>query len=147
MKQVTGLRWMSFCQRRARKFICIAHAAGKYKFLCTQVTICLLTTLLFLAGCSSTPTSTEGINTLSDIAGAAVVIKHSMAQNRDINIEDRYRFIAFSISEQMQVLGFNDDQIKQFAQEIVDGGPYSSMEAEIIAVNEHYKSITDPKDY
>lgn len=109
------------------------------------VLLIMVTSIIW--GCDSTPTENKSSKTLADIAGAAVVMKHSMAQNAEIKTEDRWRFIAFSVSEQLKSLGFNDGQIERFAKEIVSRGPYPSMEEEVLAAREHYGSITDPNQF
>ena len=97
---------------------------------------------LVIAGCNSTPKTTERSKSLADIAVTAVVMKHSMAQDNEINREDRWKYIAFSVSEQMKALGFSNEQIERFARDIIDSDSYTSMKQEILAVRERYKSVS-----
>ena len=107
--------------------------------------------LLFIAslaivGCTSAPKTIESTMSLPDIAAAAVVMKYAMAQVNEINREDRWRYIAFSVSEPMQALGFSHEQIKRFANDIIDRDSYPSMEQEILAVRGHYMSVSAPNN-
>lgn len=100
--------------------------------------------LLVLCGCQPATQKTERSKTLPDVAGAAVVIKHQMSQDSDIASEERWRYLAFIVSEPLREHNFTQAQIERFAKDIIRGGPYPSMEAEIEAVRAHYADISDP---
>jgi hypothetical protein len=100
--------------------------------------------LLALYGCQPTPRRVEGPKTLPDVAAAAVVIKHQISQNSDIKPEERWKFVAFTVSEPLQALGFTPIQIERFAKDIISEGPYPSLKAEIEAVRAHYANVSDP---
>jgi len=100
--------------------------------------------LLALCGCQPTPRRAEGPKTVSDVAAAAVVIKHQIIQNHDIKPEERWKFVAFTVSEPLRNLGFTEVQTERFAKDIINGGPYPSLEAEIEAVKARYANVSDP---
>jgi starvation-inducible outer membrane lipoprotein len=102
----------------------------------------LLIASLAIAGCNSTPKTTERSKSLADIAVTAVVMKQSMAQDNEIKPEERWKFIAFSVSEQMRALGFSNEQIERFAKDIIDNDSYPSLKQEILAVRERYKFVS-----
>ena len=102
----------------------------------------LLIASLVIVGCNSTPKNIVSNKSLADIAVAAVVTKYSMAQDNEIKQEERWKYIAFSVSEQMQALGFSNEQIERFAKDIIDRDSYPSLKQEIMAVREYYKSIS-----
>jgi len=104
--------------------------------------IIVIIVLLLFSGCSTT--KSKGNKTLSDYAAVAVVMKHNM---NHIAPEERWRYIGYSISSDLEKLGYNHDQIIRFVQEIVNDGPYPSMEAEVRAARGRYKNINDPNDF
>jgi starvation-inducible outer membrane lipoprotein len=106
-----------------------------------KITVLFIASLA-VAGCTSTPKSIERNKSLADIAVSAVVMKYSMAQDNEIKQEERWKYIAFSVSEQMQALGFSNEQIERFAKDIIDRDSYPSLKQEILAVREYYKSIS-----
>jgi hypothetical protein len=67
-----------------------------------------------------------------------------MSQSSEAKPEERWRLIAFAEAPRLRLLGFTDAQIERFAKDIVNGGPYASMEEEIKAVRARYANVSDP---
>ena len=100
--------------------------------------------LFGLCGCGSEERQAESPTTLADVAEAAVVVKHRISQDSEIAPADRWKYVAFVVSQPLRRFAFTDAQVERFAQDIVDGGPYASMEAEIEAVRARYGGASGP---
>lgn len=111
--------------------------------LVKQVCLVAMMGLLALSGCGSKEGKAESPKTLADVAEAAVVMKYQIGYTTP---EERWKELAFIVSEPLRKLDFTEAQIERFAKDIIDGGPYPSREAEIEAVRAKYAGISDPNE-